>query len=306
MSEEFTNETGILLESGTNELELLEFVVGEQHYGINVAKINELCPYQVPTMVPNAHEYIEGIFMPRENIITVIDLAKALGITLSPDRSRDMYIITNFNKIQTAFHVQEVLGIHRVSWEDIVKPDSTISRNGKGVATGITKIDDKIIIVLDFEKIVTEVNPETGLKISEIDAMGERSRHDCPILLAEDSPLLLEMLKKCLTKAGYTHLIPTTNGLEAWNTLDRMIKDGGVIGQDIALVITDIEMPQMDGHHLTKKIKNDERMEGLPVVIFSSLVNDEMKRKGEALGVDAQLSKPEIGKLVHQLDILLQ
>ena len=136
--------------------------------------------------------------------------------------------------------------------------------------------------------------------------MGERSRIDYTILLEEDSPLLLEMLKKCLTKAGYSHLIPTSNGLEAWNTLDRMMKDGAVIGKDISLVITDIEMPQMDGHHLTKKIKEDPRFEGLPVVIFSSLVNDEMKRKGEALGVDAQLSKPEIGRLVHQLDLLLK
>lgn len=299
-------ETGILLESGTNELELLEFIVGNQHYGINVAKINELCPYQQPTVVPNAHEYIEGIFMPRERIITVINLAKALGTNSSNDTSKDMYIITNFNRLHTAFHVQEILGIHRVSWEDIIKPDSTISGNGKGVATGITKIDGEIIIVLDFEKIVTEVNPETGLKLSEIEAMGERSRHECPILLAEDSPLLLEMLKKCLNQAGYTNLIPTNNGLEAWNKLEEMIKDGAVVGKDISLVITDIEMPQMDGHHLTKRIKEDPRFEGLPVVIFSSLVNDEMKRKGEALGVDAQLSKPEIGKLVHQLDLLLK
>ncbi|MDY3910017.1 MAG: chemotaxis protein [Eubacterium sp.] len=305
MAEALANETGILLESGTNELELLEFVVGSQHYGINVAKINELCQYREPTLVPNSHEFIEGIFMPRDRIITVINLAKALGIQVNPDTSNDMYIITNFNMLHTAFHVNQVLGIHRVSWKDIAKPDSTISRSGKGIATGITKINDKIIIVLDFEKIVTEVNPETGLKLSEIEAMGDRSRHECPILLAEDSPLLLEMLKKCLTKAGYTNLIPTTNGLEAWNTLDRIMKDGGMVGKDIALVITDIEMPQMDGHHLTKRIKTDERFEGLPVVIFSSLVNDEMKRKGEALGVDAQLSKPEIGRLVHQLDLLL-
>lgn len=301
-----TIDTGILLESGTNELELLEFVVGDQHYGINVAKIRELCPYQPPTLVPNAHEFIEGIFMPRDMLITVVDLSKALGIPkLGEDASSDMYIITNFNKLHTAFHVQKVLGIHRVSWEDIAKPDSTIGAASKGVATGIAKVDGKIIIVLDFEKIVAEINPETGLKLSEIDAMGERSRHDSTILLAEDSPLLLEMLKKCLMRAGYTHLIPTTNGLDAWNTLDRMFNDGGRVGSDIACVITDIEMPQMDGHRLVKLIKSDSRFEGLPVVIFSSLVNDEMRRKGEALGVDAQLSKPEIGKLVRQLDLLL-
>ncbi|MCH5252616.1 MAG: chemotaxis protein CheV [Lachnospiraceae bacterium] len=305
MSEAMANETGILLESGTNELELLEFVVGTQHYGINVAKISELCPYQEPTMVPNAHPFIEGIFMPRERLITVINLARALGLPENQDTKQDMYIITNFNRIYTAFHVQQVLGIHRVSWEDITKPDSTINGGGKGIATGITKIDGKIIIVLDFEKIVTEVNPETGLKLSEVEAMGERDRHDCPILLAEDSPLLLEMLKKCLIKAGYTNLIPTTNGLEAWNKLEEIMAEDGVVGKDIALVITDIEMPQMDGHHLAKRIKTEPKLEGLPVVIFSSLVNEEMRRKGEALGVDAQMSKPEIGRLVHQLDLLL-
>ncbi len=305
MAEETFNDTGILLESGTNELELLEFVVGNQHYGINVAKIRELCPYQPPTPVPNAHEYIEGIFMPRDMLMTVVDLSKALGLPPTGDMSGDMYIITNFNRLHTAFHVQRVLGIHRVSWGDIAKPDSTIAASGKGVATGIAKVGGKIIIVLDFEKIVAEINPETGLKLSEIEGMGERSRRDCPILLAEDSPLLLEMLKKCLTRAGYDHLIPTTNGQDAWNTLDRMIKDGGHVGVDISCVITDIEMPQMDGHRLAKLIKTDSRFEGLPVVIFSSLVNEEMKRKGEALGVDAQLSKPEIGKLVRQLDLLL-
>lgn len=243
--------------------------------------------------------------MPRDMLITVINLSKALGIPESGDASNDMYIITNFNNLHTAFHVQKVLGIHRISWEDIAKPDSTISAAGKSAATGIAKVEDRIIIVLDFEKIVSEINPETGLKLSDIDAMGERSRHECPILLAEDSPLLLEMLKKCLSRAGYTHLIPTTNGQEAWDTLQKILADGGKVGQDISLVITDIEMPQMDGHHLTKLIKDDPRFDGMPVVIFSSLVNDEMKRKGEALGVDAQLSKPEIGKLVRQLDLLL-
>lgn len=305
MSAEISNDTGILLESGTNELELLEFVVGGEHYGINVAKIRELCPFQRPTPVPNAHEYIEGIFMPRDMLITVIDLASALGMPSSEDTSGDMYIITNFNRLHTAFHVQKVVGIHRVSWKDVTKPDSTIGSSSKGVATGIAKVDGRIIIVLDFEKIVSEINPETGLKLSEVDEMGERSRHDCPILLAEDSPLLLEMLKKCLIHAGYTHLIPTTNGQEAWEILDRMFREGGKVGRDIACVITDIEMPQMDGHHLAKLIKTDSRFEGLPVVIFSSLVNEEMKRKGEALGVDAQLSKPEIGKLVRQLDVLV-
>ena len=298
-------QTEILLESGTNELELLEFVVGTQHYGINVAKIRELCQYQVPTPVPNAHPFIEGIFMPRDMLITVINLSKALGIAESGDTSQDMYIITNFNNLHTAFHVQKVLGIHRISWEDIAKPDSTISAAGKSAATGIAKVEDRIIIVLDFEKIVSEINPETGLKLSDIDAMGERSRHECPILLAEDSPLLLEMLKKCLSRAGYTHLIPTTNGQEAWDTLQKILADGGKVGQDISLVITDIEMPQMDGHRLLKLVRSDARFNGIPFILFSSLISEEMRHKGEELGADGQISKPEINQLIGLMDELI-
>ena len=228
-------ETGILLESGTNELELLEFVVGNQHYGINVAKINELCPYQEPTMVPNAHEYIEGIFMPRERLITVIDLAKALGVQPSADTSHDMYIITNFNRLHTAFHVQQVLGIHRVSWKDIAKPDSTISGNGKGVATGITKINGRIIIVLDFEKIVTEVNPETGLKLSEIELV-RLVTGDNPILLLDDvfSELDANRQNYLLDSIDNVQTIVTCTGLDEFINyrfhLDKVfyVKDGHV------------------------------------------------------------------------------
>jgi two-component system chemotaxis response regulator CheV len=208
--------------------------------------------------------------------------------------------------MMVAFRVDSIEGISRISWKSIQKPDKTLGSGDESVATGIAQCDDQLVTVLDFEKIVTEVNPETGLKISEVEEMGERQRSDHTILLAEDSPLLLEMLKKCLIKAGYSHLIPTTNGLEAWNKLDRMMNEGATVGKDISLVITDIEMPQMDGHHLTKRIKNDERMVGLPVVIFSSLVNEEMRRKGERLGADAQLSKPEIGNLIGEIDVLLK
>ena len=118
-------ETGILLESGTNELEILEFTIGKNYYGINVAKIKEILTYQAPTPVPNSHPCIEGIFMPRDTIISVISLEKCLSLPPSPDSARDMYIVTNFNKLNTAFHVHSVVGIHRISWADISKPDDT-------------------------------------------------------------------------------------------------------------------------------------------------------------------------------------
>ena len=159
--------------------------------------------------------------------------------------------------------------------------------------------------ILDFEKIVTDISPETGLKIAEIEALGNRERSDLPILIAEDSHLLNKLISDALSKAGYVNQKRTEDGLAAWNYVNECL-DSGKLDEKIACVITDIEMPQMDGHRLTKLIKSNDKTKHLPVVIFSSLVNEEMRRKGEALGADAQLSKPEIGKLVGEIDKLLK
>lgn len=296
-------DTKILLENGTNELEILEFKLGENSYGINVAKINEIIPYQAVTPVPNSHPSIEGIFMPRETMITAIDLRNALQ--LGESKPEGLFIITNFNKLDVAFHVDKVVGINRYSWKQIIKPDATINNDQDGISTGVIKMDGRLVIILDFEKIVTDISPETGLKLTEIDALGTRERSQSPILIAEDSHLLNKLISDALTKAGYVNQKRTEDGLAAWNYINECLQAGD-LDEKITCVITDIEMPQMDGHRLTKLIKTDDRLRHLPVVIFSSLVNEEMRRKGEALGADAQLSKPEIGKLVQEIDKLLQ
>ncbi|MBD5395367.1 MAG: chemotaxis protein CheV [Lachnospiraceae bacterium] len=296
-------DTKILLENGTNELEVLEFELGGNPYGINVAKIKEIIPYQKVTPVPNSHPSIEGIFMPRDDMITAIDLKNCLQRGVSSEGG--LFIITNFNKLDIAFHVDQVRGIHRVSWEHIIKPGATVSSAEESISTGIVKIEDRLIIILDFEKIVTDINPETGLKISEISELGERTRSDVPILIAEDSILLNKLIVDSLKKAGYDNLIHVANGQDAWNIICEC-KENGTLKDHVQCVITDIEMPMMDGHRLTKLIKSDEATKDIPIVIFSSLVNDEMKRKGEALGANAQLSKPEIGNLVRVVDELVQ
>ena len=297
-------ETGILLESGTNELEILEFRVGNNYYGINVAKIREIISYQKPTPIPNADPRIEGIFMPRDEIISIIDLAEVMHLPKPESPAGDMYIVTNFNQLNTAFHVNGVLGIHRVSWSDIVKPDSTINTAGEGMATGIIRIEGKLIIILDFEKIVSEINPETGLKVSDVEVMKNRKRNELPVLIAEDSALLSKMIVSCLQQAGYTNITTTDNGQECWNKLQEYLASGDV-DEKVACIITDIEMPQMDGHRLTKLVKESDALKHIPLIIFSSLVNEEMRRKGELLGADAQLSKPEIGQLVSAMDKLI-
>ena len=296
-------DTKILLENGTNELEILEFTLAGNSYGINVAKIKEIIIYQPVTPVPNAHPSIEGIFMPRDTMITAIDLKNCLG--RGESKPSGLFIITNFNKLNIAFHVENVLGIHRVSWRDIIKPDVTISTTEESVSTGIIKKDGKLIIILDFEKIVTDINPETGLKLSDIIELGERKRSDVPILIAEDSPLLNKLIVDSLKKAGYTNLIHNENGQKAYDVISQCKADG-TLREHVGIIVTDIEMPEMDGHRLTKLVKSDEATSHIPIIIFSSLVNDEMKRKGSALGADAQLSKPEIGNLVKIVDRLVE
>lgn len=296
-------DTNILLESGTNELEILEFTLGENHYGINVAKIREILSYQKVTPVPNTHPSVEGIFMPRDTMITVINLKSCLGMEVKGEEG--LFIITNFNKLDIAFHVDQVVGIHRVSWNEIIKPDSTINGQEGSVATGVIKMEGKLVVILDFEAIVSDISPETGLRVNDIDQIGERARSDEPILIAEDSPLLSSLITDCLKKAGYEKLIVTYNGQEAWDKILEFDR-AGKLDESVHCVITDIEMPLMDGHRLTKLIKSDDRYKDIPVIIFSSLVNEEMRRKGEQLGADAQLTKPEIGKLVDAIDELLE
>ena len=295
-------DTKILLENGTNELEILEFTLAGNSYGINVAKIREIIRYEPVTPVPNSHPSIEGIFMPRDTMITAIDLKNCLG--RGESKPSGLFIITNFNKLDIAFHVEEVLGIHRVSWRDIIKPDATISTTDQSVSTGIIKKEGKLIIIVDFEKIVADINPETGLKVSEITELGERNRSNVPILIAEDSPLLNKLIVDSLRRAGYDNLIHTENGQKAYDVICHC-KEDGTLKDHVGVIITDIEMPEMDGHRLTRLVKSDEATAHIPIIIFSSLVNEEMKRKGESLGADAQLSKPEIGNLVRIVDRLV-
>ena len=203
-----------------------------------------------------------------------------------------------------AFRVHTVIGISRISWTAIQKPDKAISGKGESVATGIAQCNGELVTILDFERVVAEIAPETTIQMSEIDSMGPRARTSLPILLADDSILLSEMIREALTKAGYTNLKQFSNGLELWEYLS-MLKKMDQVDEKCALIITDIEMPQMDGHRLTRLVKDDPVLRRIPLIIFSSLISDEMRIKGRELGADEQMSKPEIGHLVSVMDRLL-
>ena len=297
------NKQGILLESGTNEIEITKFTIGGNLYGINVAKVREIMISAPVKPMPMAHQAVEGIFKPRDTVLTVVDLPSYLGVA-SPKDPKDIFIITNFNKMFIAFRVHTVDRISRISWTDIQKPDKTVSGGAEGVATGIAQCDGELVTILDFERIVAEIAPETSIQVSEVEQLGPRERNDKPIWVAEDSILLSKMIEDSLRRANYVNLHMFSNGLELWEALSALPQNGD-LARDVALIITDIEMPQMDGHRLTKLVKENSRFKQIPLIIFSSLISDEMRRKGRDLGADEQLTKPEIGHLVDVMDHLL-
>ncbi|MCI9227903.1 MAG: chemotaxis protein CheV [Dorea sp.] len=297
-------DTEILLESGTNEIEIMQFTIFGELYGINVAKVREIMMADKVKPVPHSHGAVEGIFKPRDILLTVINLPKYLTGDSGDKNERDLFIVTNFNKMHIAFRVHTVVGISRISWEDIQKPDKTLTNGEDGVATGIAQCGGQLVTILDFEKIVAEIAPETSIQVDEIDRLGDRIPRDNRIILAEDSILLTKMIKDSLFRAGYSNLMNFNNGKEAWDYLSS-IRNEPDFYKRAALLITDIEMPEMDGHRLTKLVKDDEKMKRMPIIIFSSLINEEMRIKGKQLGANEQLSKPEIGRLVEVMDELL-
>ena len=299
-------DTNILLETGTNELEILEFVISGNSYGINVAKITELMQIQEVQEMPLSHPCVEGVFQPRNEVYTIVDLSKYLGMGPSEFPEKDIFIITNFNMMNIAFHVHAVESIFRISWQDIEKPDSIIYGGQEGVVTGIAKVNDRIISILDFEKITFDISPETGIDLNTVKMYAGEDRESIPIVVAEDSALLRKMLTEALHTSGYMNLIILNNGEEAWEHLSKLKESGASnILSKVNCLITDIEMPKMDGHRLTKLVKSDPVLREIPVVIFSSLIDENMQKKGFEVGADAQLSKPEIANLVGIVDTMV-
>ena len=295
---------GILLESGTNEIEVMEFTINNSLYGINVAKVKEILVSEPVKPMPHSHPAVEGIFKPRDEVLTVVDLPRYLTGVEGEKKPKDLFIITEFNKMTVAFRVHTVVGISRISWSDIQKPDKTVSGGEEGVATGIAQCGSDLVTILDFEKIVAEIAPETTIQIEEIDRLGHRDRNSAAIVVAEDSVLLRKMIETALHKAGYVNTRIFPNGQELWNFLSELRGDEHM-DDLVRLIITDIEMPQMDGHRLTKLVKDDKDFKHIPLIIFSSLITEEMRLKGKELGADEQMSKPEIGHLVYVVDQLL-
>ncbi|MCL2080204.1 MAG: chemotaxis protein [Oscillospiraceae bacterium] len=290
----------------TSILQLMEFTMSGNSFGINVAKVTEIMRNTAITPMTLSHPCIDGIFKPRDRLITVINLPRYMALPENENLTDNMFMLTNFENTNAAFVVHTVEGMHRVKWSDVERPSSIIYGANDSVITGTVKIEDRLITIIDFEKVLYDINPETGLQISEVEKMGAREHSQKPVVVVEDSVFLRRMLLESLQVAGYENISEFDNGQDAWDYLvkcrDECLENITPIEKKVSIVITDIEMPRMDGHHLTKLIKNDNVLSKIPVLVFSSLIDDAQKQQGLSIGVNAHLSKPQIGMLVSTMD----
>ena len=310
-------QTKILLESDTNELEIVEFRIDEVdaagsvvpcYYGVNVAKVREIIRLPQLSRVVNAKPGVEGMIKLRDKVITVINLAKVLNKDTG-DLVADRVVVLEFNNLMVGVLVHSVSRIYRISWKNVEPPSRSVHSEQ---VTGLVKMDDRIILVLDFEKIVGELCSESALKPLDDELLlhsgtGSDRTHKT-VLVADDSPFIRNTLCSALRSAGYS-VIEAENGAEAWDVIQQRLalckQDGSLFNSHISMLITDVEMPQMDGLHLTSLVRKEETLKDLPLAIFSSLASEDNKRKWIGLGANQILTKPDLPNLVKVADELI-
>ncbi|KYC94529.1 chemotaxis protein CheV [Bacillus amyloliquefaciens] len=291
----------ILLDSGTNELEIVKFEVGVNTFGINVMKVREIIQPVDVTSVPQSHKDVEGMIKLRGEILPVISLYTFFGVEVEGAKD-DKYIVTEFNKRKIVFHVGSVSQIHRVSWEAIEKPTS-LNQGMERHLTGIIKLEDTMIFLPDYEKIIYDIESASGVETYHVHQEGfDERRSGKKLIIVEDSPLLMRLLTDELTEAGYSEIVTFENGKEAYDYIIKLTDNGENLSDHIDMIISDIEMPKMDGHRLTKLLKDNPQSSDVPIMIFSSLITDDLRHRGEVVGADEQISKPEISELIKKVD----
>lgn len=307
--------TNILLETGTNEFEVVEFVIDylknngmhfKQSFGVNVAKVREIIRMPELTKMPNLPEVVYGVFRLRGDIYPAVDLCKFLYNQENKSKESKM-VIAEFNKLKVGFIVNDVKRIHRISWTQIVSPDTMQEFDPeKSSIIGLVQMESNNILMLDVEKIVADIDPKSA--IEEFTNNEISSFEGNPIAItAEDSAVIRKMISDKLSMAGF-ELDSYKDGAACWNRLLEIAKEveaGKPIESFCQIIISDIEMPEMDGYTLTKKIKTHPILRQLPVVLFSSLITPDLYHKGKTVGADAQMTKPQIGELLETVRILI-
>ena len=290
-------EQGILLEAGTNEMELLVFMLGATPFGVNVAKVREIIQRVNTITIPYAPPSIAGSFKLRDQVLSLVNLGSHFNMqgedTLD---GKGMIVIVEFNNCRCGILVDSVERIHRLRWDDIHSPSQYLLDMEVPI-TGVANVEDKIVLIADFESIVGEILGVEGAALPE-EEIAELSPQDAHLILADDSSVIRASLLKILHHYGYKDVTVCTDGQQAWDMIEET-RDSG--GRQFDLVLSDIEMPRMDGLHLTSRIKTDPLLKEIPVVLFSSLINADNIRKGQSVGADAQISKPDSDEMIKAI-----
>jgi two-component system chemotaxis response regulator CheV len=299
--EKITDEK-ILTEVGTNEWQVVVFLLGSQYFAINVDKTREILRWPGARDVPQTHPAMVGITTIRGEVIPLIDLRVYLDITPGVELESSKLIVAEFNKMKLGFVVDGVDRIYRINSDEL---DSTLTGTFLGEnALYVIKREGRNILLLDYELIVQIVNPGIGdqFKLDPKKALnmagliGDPS--DFKILVAEDSPLIRKLVQDVLITGGFHNFEVVGHGKAAW---DRLQEDS----DDFDILLTDIEMPKMDGLALTRKVKEDPKLSHIPVIVFSSVMAEDIKRKAQSVGAEAQITKPEMDKLLERVVSLL-
>ncbi|MCL2039364.1 MAG: chemotaxis protein [Bacteroidetes bacterium] len=314
------SKTNILLETGTNEFEVVEFNITynqnkpnsannvkkvQQSFGINVAKVREIIRMPKLTKMPNLPDVVYGIFRLRGDIYPAVDLSKFLYNQENTDNNVKM-IIAEFNNLKVGFIVNEVKKIHRITWSQIVPADSMqeFSTDSTSII-GLFRIENNNVLMLDVEKIVADIAPTSA--IDDIEEGFEAVANTPIAITAEDSAIIRKMITDKMNIAGFK-LDPYNDGISCWERMQKIadeVEKGSTLSNFCNIVITDIEMPGMDGYTLTKNIKTHPILKELPVVLFSSIITPDLLHKGKSVGADAQMTKPQIGELLQVVRTLI-
>ncbi len=305
------NNRTILLESGTNELEVMEFSIGTQHFGVNVAKVRRLLrwDHQNLTRLDFGPPGVIGSLHFMNQQVLLIDLRSVLDIT-DPiaDQERQLILVCEFNHHIYAFVIDAVNRIHRASWKSL-QPVEGIMAQQSPYTTSSLQMEGRVIMILDMEHILSEIVPEQSIiganaKMESIQTNFDRSA--VHILFAEDSAMIRKITVGQLTQAGFTNITTKNNGKQAYDYLKELQQKALVerkpMSHYLQLILSDIEMPEMDGLTFCKMFRQTLGVKDIPFVVYSSLINDQMAAKCKSVGANAWMSKPEIDKIVHVID----
>lgn len=310
------DQDNILLDAASNELEIIEFYIDEiseddkpyrGYYGMNVAKVLEIIRRPEVTGIPsNHHSAVLGTFNLRGRVLPLVDLATWLGKTRVETDSLKV-IVSEFSGVVTAFLVSGVNHIHRLTWSRIEAPEQYLQSFSNHSITGVVRINERILFILDMEQMIASMTPgQDPEEMEKQNTLPSNYGQGCKVLVVDDSMAIRKLISSILVKAGF-EVMNASTGLEAFDMLQKIKQEaqGGVISDYIDLVISDIEMPQMDGHTLLKRVREDPVLNKLPMVLFSSHITEALRQKGQELKADDQVSKPDLPTLTKRVRALI-